>query len=102
MASLFDEPIRAENIPVSPLMLAPDADSDDSSVAITSALEKDIINKIVAPLEGDADFYEAVSFYEEAIIRGSLSRHRVVTKACSAINLARSTFDDKRGKLGIK
>lgn len=96
MASLYDQPVLAKNLPVSPLMLDPE---DRSSSAKNG--DDDLMPRIMAPLEQDMDFSDAVAFYEKMILAQALVRHRKIKDLCAGINIPRSTFEGKRAKFGL-
>ena len=100
-SGLYDEPIKAANIPVSPLMLAPEASEDERVGEIVADVAADVLERLIAPLRKDKDFHEAMSFYESLVIKNCIKRHKNIATACTAINLPRSTFDDKKNRSGL-
>ena len=97
MSSLYEEPIKVENLPVSPLMF------EKTEGGVLSAGDSpDTVRKIMDSLLKDIDFNQAVSFYEQQILESAFKRHRTIRDVSTALNIPRSTLDMKRQKLGIK
>ena len=100
MASFYDEPIRAANLPVNPLMLDPNDETSDP-IDISPEMSEDIVNQVMEPLIKDADFNHSIAKYERLILTQSFKRHRTIRDVAQALNIPRSTLDGKRQKYEI-
>ena len=100
-AGIYDEQVKAAHIPVSPLMLTPEPSEDERVGEIVAEIPPDVLARLIGPLRKDLDFHEAMSFYEFSILKNCIKRHKNIATACTAINLPRSTFDDRRNRLGL-
>jgi DNA-binding NtrC family response regulator len=104
-ASLDDSPVRAEFLPVMETMLPPKAtEGEQLSVARilgSKGVPADAAEKLLAPLTGDCDFYDSIEYYERLILQTALTRHQKLPQVTKALNIPRTTLDDKRKKYGI-
>ena len=98
VSSLYDEPILAKNLPISPLMCDPKESPIDGVDMGLAGLAKTLLE----PILGDSDFVESVERYEKLILANALKRHKTVKSVCDSLNIARSSLDSKRAKFKIE
>ncbi len=79
-------------------MMAP---HDGSSPVLDVKVDSKMISKLITPLHQDTPYEEAITFYGKQIIMAALNRHKRIKDACTALDMPRSTLDDKRVRWGI-
>ena len=111
MASLNDEPVRAERLPVFKTMFAP-ADASGVQPKAPATFEKSSSSladekyikarKLLDYCQSeDVALDEVVEAVEEYVIAAALKRHKSVAQAATGLKTARSSLDAKRKKYGI-
>jgi DNA-binding NtrC family response regulator len=96
-----EQEIRAENLPVFKLMMAPE---DDSGVARNLGFEgipADAGKFIERALTFDYPLDETVGRFEKLVLQAAIARHSKLVDLAKALGLARSTLNEKRRKYGI-
>ncbi len=89
--------IQAVDMPVQRTMLAPEQRLSLGNTKAPDEICELIQTYSAAPWAYD-DFMEK---FEKSMITRLLSRHKSIKSLCEAIGMARSTFDNKKRKLGI-
>jgi DNA-binding NtrC family response regulator len=100
-AECNEQEIRAENLPVFKLMMAP---GDDSGVARNLGLEgipADAGKFIERALKADQPLDETVDRFEKLVLQAAMTRHSKLVDLAKALGLGRSTLNEKRRRYGI-
>jgi DNA-binding NtrC family response regulator len=96
-----EQEIRAENLPVFKLMMAPGDDSLVPKSLGVQGLPADAGKFIEKALQADQPLHETVAAFEKLGLQAAMARHAKLGELANALGIGRSTLDDKRKKYGI-
>ena len=96
-----EQEIRAENLPVFKLMMAPGDESTVPKSLGFQGIPADAGKFIEKALQTDQSLQETVAGFEKLVIQSAMARHARLGDLADALSIGRSTLDDKRKKHGI-
>ena len=96
-----EQKIRAENLPVFKLMMAPGDDSPVPKSRGVHGIPADAGKFIEKALQADQPLHETVAGFEKLVLQAAMARHAKLGELANALGIGRSTLDDKRKKYGI-
>jgi DNA-binding NtrC family response regulator len=96
-----EQEIRAENLPVFKLMMAPGDDSLVPKSLGVQGILADAGKFIEKALQTDQPLQETVAAFEKLVLQAAMARHAKLGDLADALDMGRSTLDDKRKKHGI-
>jgi DNA-binding NtrC family response regulator len=103
-ASLDDSPISADFMPVTTLMRAPKGSNDflaNRYLGQRDGFDSELADLLLEPLTKDCDFSTSMASYEKYLLRAATNRHKKISDLCNALNIARSSFDEKKKRHGL-
>lgn len=96
-----EKELRAENLPVYKLMMAPGNECHTTTPHMPSILPEDISILFAKSLNTDLPLNDSLSWFEKLILQSAINRHSKLSDVAIALGIGRTTLDDKRKKHGI-